>query len=67
MSKTGEVVDGKLVLTETGDTKITTMDKKEVEGKRTETQTKVDHLELDLATAQTEVTKWDDYLIAMDE
>ena len=62
MSKTGEVVDGKLVLTETGDTKITTMDKKEVEGKRTETQTEVDHLELDLATAQTEVTKWDDYL-----
>lgn len=65
MAKTSEVVDGKLVRTETGDTKITTMTKKEVVGKKAEAQTKVDHLSIDLAEAQAEVTIWDDYLKQM--
>jgi len=67
MAKTSKVVDGKLELTDTGDTKITTMTRKEVIGKKAEAQTKVDHLKLDLADAELEVTEWDDYLKDIDK
>lgn len=67
MAKTSKVVDGKLELTDTGDTKITTMTRKEVVGKKAEAQTKVDHLKLDLADAELEVTEWDDYLKEIDK
>lgn len=67
MAKTNEIVDGLLELTETGDSKITTMSRKDVEGKKAEAQTKVDHLKLDLTAAQTEVTEWNDYLAEIDK
>ena len=37
------------------------------EGKKAEAQTKVDHMTIDLAEAQAEVTKWDDYLKEIDK
>lgn len=62
MAKTSEIVDGELELTETGDIKITTMTRKEVEGKRAEAQTEVDHLKLDLTVKEAVVTEYDNYL-----
>lgn len=62
MAETSEIKDGKLELTKTQDVVITTMTKEEVIGKKAEAQTKVDHLNIDLAEAQAEVTKWDNYL-----
>jgi hypothetical protein len=67
MSKKIEVVDGELKVTETPDSTITTMTREEVVGRKAEAQTKVDHLEIDLTTAQAEVTKWDDYLKEIDK
>ena len=57
-----KVVDGKIEITKIGDTVITTMDLKEVIGKKAEAQTKVDHLNIDLAKAQAEVTEYDDMI-----
>lgn len=62
MAKTSKIVDGELVLTDTGDTQITTMTKDEVIGKRAEAQTEVDHLKLDLTVKEAVVTEYDNYL-----
>lgn len=67
MSKTSKIVNGELEITETGDSTISTMTRKEVEGKKAETQTKVDHLKLDLADAELVVVEWDDYLKEIDK
>lgn len=67
MAKTSKVVDGILQLTETADAKISTMSRKDVVGKKAEAQTKVDHLKLNLAVAELEVTEWDDYLTEIDK
>ena len=65
MAETSKIVNGQLELTDTGDVKKTTMTRKEVVGKKAEAQTVVDHFLIDLANAQVEVTKWDDYLKQM--
>ena len=62
MATTSKVVDGKIEITKVGDTVITTMDLKEVIGKKAEAQTKVDHLNIDLAEAQAVVTEYDDMI-----
>lgn len=67
MAKTSKIVDGQLELTDTGDIKITTMSRKEVENKKAEAQTKVGHLNLDLAAAQTEITEWNSHLKEIDK
>jgi len=58
MAEKIEIVNGELKLTKTGDVVITTMTKEEIVGKKAEAQTKVDHLNIDLAAAQLEVDKW---------
>lgn len=57
MSKKIEVVDGELKVTETPDSTISTLTREEVEGKKAEAQTKVDHLQLDLIAAVAERDK----------
>ena len=67
MAEKIEVVNGKLKLTKTPDEVISTMEREEVEGKKAEAQTKVDHLNIDLAEAQVEVAKWSNYLKEIDK
>jgi hypothetical protein len=67
MAEKIKIVDGELEITKSEDVVISTLTREEVVGKKAEAQTKVDHLELDLAVAQTEVTKWDDYLKELDK
>jgi hypothetical protein len=67
MAEKIEIIDGKLKVTVTPDETISTMERDEVVGKIAEAQTKVDHLQLDLAAAEAEVTKWDNYLKEIDK
>ena len=67
MAEKTEVVEGVLKVTRTPAPTIETFDKKEVEGKRAEAQTKVDHLQLDLDAAKAEVAKLDAYLVDIDK
>lgn len=66
MAKTKQIVDGKLEITTAGPITIETLTHEEVVGKKAEAQTKVDHLQIDLVAAQTEVTGWDDQLAELD-
>jgi hypothetical protein len=66
MAEKIKIVDGELEITKSENVVISTMTKEEVIGKKAETQTKVDHLNIDLAKAQAKVTKWDDYLKEID-
>ena len=59
MAETSKIVNGAVEVTKTADVVVTTLTKDEVIGKKAEAQTKVDHLNIDLVTAQAEVTKWD--------
>ena len=63
MAEIKEVIDGVLRITKILAPTIETFDRKEVEGKRAEAQTKVDHLQIDLDAAKTEVAKLDAYLV----
>ena len=65
MAETSEIIDGQLKLTKTGDSVTTTMTRKEVIGKKAEAQTEVDHLIINLAAKEAEVTEWNDYLKQM--
>ena len=67
MAEIKEVIDGVLKVTRTPAPTIETFDKKELEGKRAEAQTKVDHLNIDLIVAQAEVDKWDVYLVEINK
>ena len=67
MAEKTEVVEGVLKVTRTPAPMIETFDKKEVEGKRAEAQTKVDHLQIDLDAAKVEVAKLDAYLVEIDK
>lgn len=67
MSETIKIVNGELEITKSEDTVVSTMTREEVVGKIAEVQTKVDHLNIDLAEAQAEVTKWNNYLIEIDK
>jgi len=67
MAEIKEVIDGVLKVTRTPAPTIETFDKKEVEGKRAEAQTKVDHLQLDLDAAKAEVAKLDAYLVEINK
>jgi hypothetical protein len=67
MAETSKIVDGQLELTKTGDSVISTLTREEVVRKKAEVQTEVDHLKLDLAEAEIEVTKWDNYLVELDK
>jgi len=58
MAEKIDVVDGLLKITVTPDEITTTMTPKEVEGKIAEIQTKIDHLEIDLAAAEREKAEW---------
>jgi len=62
MAETIKVVDGKIEITKSQDVVISTMTKDEIIGKIAEAQTKVDHLNIDLAEAQAEVTRWNNIL-----
>jgi len=62
MAETIKVVDGKIEIAKTQDVTVSTMTKDEVIGKIAEAQTKVDHLNIDLAEAQAEVTRWNNIL-----
>ena len=50
--------DGTLEITTTGDEVKSTMSKQEIEGKIAEAQTKIDHLNIDLAEAEQEKKVW---------
>ena len=67
MAEKTEVVDGELKVTKTPIETVETFSKNEVVGKRAEAQTKVDHLNIDLAEAQAEVDKIDAYLVDIDK
>ena len=65
MGTSYEVVNDKLVITETKDTVVANMDRSEVVGKIAEVQTAIDHLEIDIAAKEAEKTKWVAYLAAL--
>jgi len=65
--KTKINADGDLEITKSEDVIVSTLSREDVVGKKAEAQTKVDHMTIDLAEAQTEVTKWDDYLTEIDK
>lgn len=67
MSTKTEVVNGEIKITKTPPPTIETLSRPEVVGKRAESQTKVDHLQIDLDAAQTEVDQWDAYLAEIDK
>lgn len=54
-----KVVNGKLEVTTTQDTKVETKSTEDLTGEKAELQTKVDHLTIDLAEAQAKVTAID--------
>jgi len=58
MAETIKIIDGKVEITKSQDVVVSTMTKEEIVGKIAEAQTKVDHLNIDLAAAQLEVDKW---------
>ena len=60
MSEVTKVVEGELEVTTTKETTIVTKTKDELVGERAEAQTKVDHLEIDLAGAVAKVTALDE-------
>lgn len=59
-----KIIDGILEITKS-EIAVTRMTKDEVIDKKAEAQTTVDHLQLDLDAAKTEVAKWDNYLIEL--
>ena len=65
MGTSYEVVNDKLVITETKDTVVANMDRSEVVGKIAEVQTAIDHLEIDIAAKEAEKDKWVTYLAAL--
>ena len=67
MAEKIKVVNGELEITITSGEVISTMSREEVVGKKAEAQTKVDHLNIDVAEAQAEVTKWDDRIKEIDK
>ena len=67
MSESFKVVDGKLEITNTPALAIETLERDEVVGKRAEAQTIVDHKQIDLDEAKTEVDKWDARIVAIDK
>ena len=67
MAEITEVVDGILKVTKTPAPTVETFDKNEVINKRAEAQTKVDHLQIDLDAAKTEVAKLDAYIVDIDK
>lgn len=67
MSEKIKIVDGELEITKSEDVVVSTLTREEVIGKKAEAQTKIDHLNTDLAEAQTEVAKWNNYLEAIDK
>ena len=50
--------DGTLEISKTADAVVSTMSEKEIVGKIAEAQTKIDHLNIDLAAAETEKAAW---------
>lgn len=67
MAEETEIVDGKLKITNTLGSTIKTLTRKEVVGKKAETQTKLDHLNIDLVEVKVELEKWNNWLEAIDE
>ena len=67
MAEITEVVDGVLKVTKTPPPTIETFEKKEVESKRAEAQTLVDHAEIDLDALKAEVAKLDAYLVEINK
>jgi len=67
MATTSKIVDGKIEITKTGDSVITTLDLKEVIGKRAEAQTKLDHINIDREAAIAEVAKWDETIVELEK
>lgn len=54
--------DGTLQITKSQDTVLTTVTEEEIVGKIAETQTKIDHLNIDLAATQKEKVLWEEKL-----
>ena len=58
MAETSKIVDGKLEIIKSQDVVITTMTKDEIIDKIAEVQTKIDHMNIDLATEQKKLDLW---------
>ena len=67
MAEVTRIVDDKLEITEFKDVVIKTMSRRDIVDKIAEEQTKVDHLEVDLAAANTAKEKWVDLLVSFDK
>ena len=62
MARTKNIKNGELETVETPDVIISTLTRGEVAGKIAEVQTKIDHLNVDLAAAEAEKVEWEDAL-----
>ena len=66
MAETRRVVDGNIEITRTDEVVVETLTREEVEGKKAESQTTLDHLNIDVRNAQAEIDKWESYLVLID-
>jgi len=67
MAETSRVVNGFLEITKTNGSEVFTLSREDVVRKIAEIQTKIDHLNIDLAEIEVEKTKWDNRLEEIDE
>ena len=67
MAITYEVIDGQLAKTETKDSVVSLMTKAEIEGKKSEIQTQIDHLDIDRATHVADLKDLDDQIALLEK
>ena len=67
MAITYEVIDGQLAKTETKDSVVSLMTKAEIEGKKREIQTQIDHLDIDRATHVADLKDLDDQIALLEK
>ena len=67
MAITYAVVDGKIEKTETNDSVISVMTKAEIEGKKREIQTQIDHLDIDRASHVADLNDLDDQIALLEK
>jgi hypothetical protein len=67
MAETDRIVDGKLEITKTQESVISTYSRDEIVGKIAEIQTRINHRDLDNATDEAEKAKWESYLTSIDK
>ena len=67
MAITYKVVDGEVIATETKETIVTSMTKDDLEGKKREIQTKIDHIDIDRAALVADLAELDNQIALLEK